>query len=476
MKPKNSSFNILVFLIVVAVFVIGLIVANRYQLSSSLGKPLESPVDRTQALSPIPVLYSPIKTPEATSLPKPKLTPDTSLLTPGVRPPEASATAKVFPTVKVEPTPKEKKKPPDSAKLWYASYPTSVSTLTLEYIWIDASGQRWDAESQESKKIKLMIKPGPIGVSGGFPNLDRFRESFDEMWVLQSNGFGAPSLINLNSGLVTEIKSAVGLNTFVWLPNSSGFVALPISIPGSADIIDTTGKITGKVEYSGDNTIANQGTLVSLVFVSDTKTILSGINFPPTFQLRELPLARIVKREENESLDKVIFELPNAQLADGSLTFVTENKFVFVANVYENTSPSRGYGVDTQESQAWVLDIESGEAKRLASLSKRSEYVHPLIPISRDEILAIIVDETKDGKDISNSLHSIELNSGKTKQLFKIKGKKITNPSLSPNKQRISFTLNDNDFAEVWLVDINGKAERVIAGPTSLNAPTFWTQ
>lgn len=468
-KNIGSALAVLAALVILALVFTFILVSR----SARQAEPAVSlmPTPKTPQPGTVSPLVSPLNTPFNT----PEVDPRDLLLTPSPTP-GPTFTPKAFPTVVVTPPPVDKPQPADLATLWYASYPASGSELTLHGVHVDAEGQQWGEKAIE-KNIDLDVSPRPPGLIGGFPRLDDFSPSPDGVWVLQAIDFRSPLLINLATGDVQEVESyqhGGGAGAFTWLPDGKHFVALPLDVPGNitASSVDGTSEVV--IPFPGEKTFTNTGELVALAYSPDGKQLLDAVNIQPVYQVREYPLAQISIRNGEQGERKVAFELKQANLILGSLRWLTSNRVIFIANVYSTDKPP--FWTENQETQLWQLDLSSGQAKPMVVLGQKVEYGHQPTPIGPDEVLIVTVDAVQDGKETATSLHLINLDTGEQKTIVQLQGKRISRPQLSPDGKWIAYVVNTDEYAEVWLASLDGQNQHAIAGPTSLNAPIFWTK
>jgi WD40 repeat protein len=379
----------------------------------------------------------------------------------------------------VTPPPSGKTQPEGLATLWYASYPASGSELMLHGISVDADGQQWGEKATE-KAIDLGVSPAPVGLVGGFADLGNFSPAPDGKWVLESIGFRTPFLINMATGEVQEVKSyqrGGGAEVFTWFPDSKHFVALPQNIPGDviAPSVDGTSEMVIPFPDDKTTTAADiKNMLADLAYSPDGKRLLDAVTLSPIYQVREVPQAQIGIRESEQGERKVVFELKQAEFVIGSLRWLTSDRVIFLANVYD--TDKLPYGINNQETQLWQLDLSAGQAKMVTTLARQSQYDHLPVLLGTDKVLLITVEAMKDGRETANSLHLLNLDTGDIKTIVQLTDRRVFHPTPSPDGKWIAFVVNGDEYAEVWLATPDGQNQHAVAGPTSLNAPIFWTK
>lgn len=193
---------------------------------------------------------------------------------------------------------------------------------------------------------------------------------------------------------------------------------------------------------------------------------------PDTFTLE---LAVRPAQNVNLTDRKVIRQIPNvASVVERSLQWSPDNKKVaWVMNIQSGAT----YKLSSQQTELWVADIATGDAKRVAVLGRGVAYNHvPLWTMGSKELVAIVVENVIDQRDVASNIKRFGIDSTTVKNLTDFKSTRISNLTWTRDNRNLAFSVlkEGSLVGEIWFTDFQGVSKQQLVSATPPNAPFAW--
>ncbi|MCW1969351.1 MAG: hypothetical protein KIH69_014660 [Anaerolineae bacterium] len=193
---------------------------------------------------------------------------------------------------------------------------------------------------------------------------------------------------------------------------------------------------------------------------------------PDTFTLE---LALRPAQNVNLTDRKVIKQLPNvASVVERSLQWSADNKKVAWVM---NTQTATKYQLSSQQTELWVADVTTGDAKRVAVLGRGVSYNHaPLWTLGSKELIAVVVENVVDQRDVANNIKRFAIDGTAVKNLTDFKSTRISNLTWTRDNRNLAFSVlkEGSLVGEIWFTDFEGVSKQKLVSATPPNAPFVW--
>ena len=464
MKRSSNFISALLGLLLLIALGIGLAAVLR-GVSSTAGGPNVSPLATTV------VLQSPLNTPTLVNTPSPVPTatpmvipppPDWPTGQPWPPPTRSSQQQKptpfptIFPTPAFQPPPKGT--PPNSLQtIWYPYFPDSNSEPQLRAVLVDSTGQRWD-ETKQSIDLGLRAQfPGPT-LMDIFPS-----PNHDLLIADVAYGDSMKSTVmDLHARTYDTLTSDGKPATFLaWKPDSQHVL---MASDSGALLSDPSSTVSVTVDFPKDQ---YGPYLNAAAYSPDGSKLADAVVYPAVSGVRTVEVAEVALRNGEHAKRRSIIQIPGGVLigfhslawssAGANLSWVT------------NVVPTNTVSVANMQTQLWILDTTTEEARAVATLAQGTEYKQ--VPVwSPDGNYIAFVREDISGDNV----YLFDIRAGVEKQLTYLNGRRLSHLEWSPDGKLLAFNLSVGDHGEIWITDLSGENRRPVAGPVPNDAPFVW--
>lgn len=433
--------------------------------SSTRGDPGISPLATSTALqsplsTPTPV-YTPSPAPTATPvvIPPPPNWPTDEPWPPLPTTPNipSSKTPAPFATPSFAPQPQGT--PPNQLQLvWYLQAPNSASSPQLQAVTVDRDGQRW---GESAAPINLSLRPEFPG-----PSLIEIIPAPDHSQLVGQVAYGESVrsvVIDPGTGATRSIAPEDNSITFLaWKTNGQRML---VSSHDRVKLLDLASTVSTTVDFPREQ----YGPYLNAAAYSlDGAYLADAVVYPATLGVRDREIAEIGLREGERGERASLIQIPGGVLVGPNTLMWSPlgNKLSWVVNIV----PSGTLNIANMQTQLWVFDVPTKQARVIATLAQGTEYKHVPAWSPDGRYIAYI----KEGASNQNDAYLFEIESGSERRITGFGEQRVSHLVWSPSAQLLAFNLSTGDHGEIWITDLQGTNRRAIAGPTLNGAPFVW--
>lgn len=261
-----------------------------------------------------------------------------------------------------------------------------------------------------------------------------------------------------------------GSRFMTWSPDSSNVIVQENEQTNAALWINLSQNTSTPLTYTADATLGEPFP-TAYTFSPDGRQFAEMIAYPQS-QIVDVAV-RVVNGAS--SVRTVVAHMTHASFGvPRSLIWSPDGKrLAWIINT------QRGDGVDIaqQDTQLWIADLASNNAKSVSVLATGVNYTHtPLWSRDGAAVIAIAAESgATANRDFANNVYVFDAVNGARKPLTQFRNTRVSHLTWSPDGKYITLNrTTNNSSGEVWATNLQGTDQFVIASPAQANAPFTW--
>jgi hypothetical protein len=336
----------------------------------------------------------------------------------------------------------------------------------MRAVSVSEQGQQW---GQLDSSLDLAL-PAP-DVDGA--TLVGLHPSPDGRWLIADFAYAGSRLVNLSSGEDMGAPGgdpAVGEYRFrAWHPD--GQHLLVMTSEGLASV-DLASQVATAIDYY-DGPEFDHAQLGALAYSPSVDLLADAVIYPATYGVSEVDVVEIGLVGPDGVRESIVQVPGGTSVLAHSLRWSPDGqRLLWITTVGpQEAGPAR---LADLETQLWMMDFSSGDARMLAVLGQGVEVVYPAVWSPDSLSIAALFVEPRDGAQSASYGFIIDAESGAKWPFTRFDDGQLSHLTWSPNGQRVAFTVAKGTYGEIWVTRLDGTQQYPIAGPTFPDAPFVW--